>query len=323
MKTERVGIIGLGKVSGSIGLALREAEMGLEIIGADRDRRLLGEAKRIGLLDKASSNPLDVARVADILILSVPLSQQEDMFKIIGDDVQEHALVVDLTGLKGHGLELAGKHLRQGHYVGVRPVLAAEALAEGRTGIGAARADLFKDSVFCIMASGALDEDAVKTTVNLGRILGAKPFFLDPNEYDSLVKGVETMPGLVSAAMFRAITQATGWRDMLRFAGSTFNESTAALDNANLADLAYHDKAATLRWLDAVLAELQEMRRWLMDADQERLALLLEDMALERDRWLAERRENNWIEVEGSDEIGSVSLAGQLFGLVGRKKKSK
>lgn len=323
MKTERVGIIGLEKISGSIGMALREADMGLVVMGADLDRSLLAEAQRVGAVDKTSRNPLDVARVSDILIVSVPISQQADIFQIIGDDVQEHTLVVDLSDLKGPGLELARTHLRHGHYVGVSPVLAAEALADSRSDIGAARADLFRDSVFCIMASGTLDEDAVQTTVNLGRILGAVPFFLDANEYDSLVKGIQTMPGLVSAAIFRAVTSASGWRDMLRFAGSTFSDSTAGLDNVNLAGLAYHDKAATLRWLDAVLAELQEMRRWLMDADRERLALILEEMALERERWLGERRKNDWIEVEKPDEISSFSMAGQLFGFGSRKKKDK
>jgi prephenate dehydrogenase len=323
MKTERVGIIGLDKVSGSIGMALREADMGLELLGADKDRSLLGEARGVGAVDKTSGNPRDVAEVSDILILSLPVSQQTEMFQIIGDAVREHTLVVDLSDLKGPGLEVARTHLQQGHYVGVSPVLAAEALADGRSDINAARADLFKNSVFCIMASGTLDEDAVQTTVNLGRILGATPFFLDPYEYDSLVKGVETLPGLVSAAMFRAITRASGWRDMLRFAGSTFNESTAGLANPNLADLAYHDKAATLRWLDAVLDELKELRRWLLDEDPERLALILEEMAVERERWLEERRKNNWIEIESSEEISAFSIAGQLFGFGSRKKKKE
>jgi prephenate dehydrogenase len=323
MKTERVGIIGLEKVSGSIGLALKEADMGLEIIGADRDRRLVNEAKKLGIVDKSGSSPLDVARVADILVLSVPVSEKASIFELIGQDVQEHALVIDLSDLKGPGLDLAEEHLRQGHYVGVSPVLAAEALADSRSDLGAARGDLFRNSVLCIMAAGTLDEDAVQTTVNLGRILGATPFFLDAYEYDNLVKGVQTMPGLMSAAMFRAITGTSGWRDMLRFAGSTFNDSTAGLDNVDLADLAYHDKASTLRWLDAVLAELQEIRRWLMDEDQERLALILEEMALERQRWLEERRKNNWIEIEGAEELSTFSIASQLFGFGSRKKKKK
>ena len=110
---------------------------------------------------------------------------------------------------------------------------------------------------------------------------------------------------------------------MLRFAGSTFAESTAGLDNRNLADIAYHDKAATLRWLDAVLEQLQEMRRWLMDEDPERIALILEEMANERERWLYERRKNNWIELEPSEEISNFSITGQLFGFGSRKKSKK
>ena len=323
MKTERVGIIGLEKVSGSIGLALRAADMGLEILGADRDKRILSEAKKMGVLDKTSGNPLDVAKVADILILSVPVSEQAEMFQIIGPDVQEHTLVVDLSALKGPGLALAKEHLRQGHYVGASPVLAAATLTECRSDIGAARADLFANSVLCIMPSGTADPDAVKTTVNLGRVLGATPFFRDAYEYDSLMKGVETMPALVAAAIFRAVTQTTGWRDMLRFAGPIFAQSTAGLEDTSLATLAYHDKAATLRWLDAVLNELQEMRHWLADEDKERVSLILEEMAMEREQWLYERRQNNWIEVEPADEISSFSIAGQLFGFGSRKKSKK
>lgn len=323
MKTERVGIIGLDKVSGSIGLALREADMGLQILGADRDRNILNAAKNMGVLDNASGNPLDVAKVADIVILSAPMDELDQMFQIIGPDIQEHTLVVDLSALKGPGIRLAKEHLQQGHYVGASPVLAAAALSDGRSDISAARADLFKDSVLCIMPSGTVDQDAVQTTVNLGHILGSTPFFLDAYEYDSLMQGVETMPGLVSAAMFRAVTNATGWRDMLRFAGSTFAESTAGLDNAGLAELAYHDKAATLRWLDAVLAELQEMRRWLMDEDPERMNLILEEMGLQRERWLEERRQNHWIEAGDHDDLSSISITSQLFGFGSRKKGKK
>lgn len=321
MKTERVGIIGLEKVSGSIAMALRNADMGLEFVGTDRDRRLVNEATKLGILDRGSGNPSTVAKEADILILSVPLSEHANILQVIGEDVREHTLIVDLSDLKGQGLELAKEHLRKGHYVGVSPVLAAEALSESRADIGAARADLFKDSVFCVMAAGTVDEEAVQTTVNLGRILGATPFFLDAHEYDSLIQGVETMPGLVSAAMFRSVTKATGWRDMLRFAGSTFSESTASLANENLAGLAYNDRAATLRWLDAVLSELQELRRWLVSEDEERLALILEEMALERERWLEERRKNEWLEGDSSEDMSSFSLTGQLFRFGSRNKK--
>ena len=243
MKTECVGIIGLEKVTASIGMALRAADMGLSVVGTDRDKAVINEAKSIGALDKGSGSPLDVARTADVLILSVPVTDMDAMFQTIGPDVQEHTLIVDMSALKGQGLKLARQHLQQGHYVGTSPVLAAEMLADSRMGVGAARADLFANSVLCIMPSGTADPDAVQTTVSLGRILGATPFFLDAYEYDSLMHGVETTPALVGAALFRAVSQATGWRDMLRFAGSSFAMSTAGLENENLGQMAYHERS--------------------------------------------------------------------------------
>jgi prephenate dehydrogenase len=323
MKTERVGIIGLAKVSASIGMALRAADMSLQITGTDRDKAVISEAKSIGALDQGSGSPLDVAKTSDILILSVPVADMDAIFQTIGPEVQEHTLIVDMSAIKGLGLKLAGQHLQQGHYVGASPVLAAAALAGGRTDVGAARVDLFADSVLCIMPSGTADPEAVKTTVSLGRILGATPFFLDAYEYDSLMHGVETAPALLGVALFRAVTQAAGWRDMLRFAGSTFAMSTAGLESENLGEMAYHDQAATLRWLDSVLEELQELRRWLADEDHERVSLILEEMALERERWLHERRQNNWVEVEPADELSSIGIAGQMFGLASRKKGKK
>jgi prephenate dehydrogenase len=323
MKTEVVGIIGLDKVSGSIGLALRAADLGLEVLGTDRDRKTVNEARRIDVLDRVKRNPVEVAKLSDILILSVPTPDMDAIFQRIGPEVQEHTLIVDMSAIKGQGLKLAGQHLQQGHYVGTSPVLAAAALADGRTDVGAARVDLFADSVLCIMPSGTADPEAVKTTVSLGRILGATPFFLDAYEYDSLMHGVETAPALLGVALFRAVTQAAGWRDMLRFAGSTFAMSTAGLESENLGEMAYYDKAATLRWLDSVLEELQELRRWLVDEDQERISLILEETALGRERWLHERRQNNWVEVESADDLSSVGVAGQLFGFGSRKKGKK
>ena len=78
-----------------------------------------------------------------------------------------------------------------------------------------------------------------------------------------------------------------------------------------------------MRWLDAVLEELQELRGWIADEDQERVALILEEMGLERERWLYERQRNNWVEVEPADELSSISIASQLFGFGSRKKGKK
>lgn len=164
------------------------------------------------------------------------------------------------------------------------------------------------------MPSPAAEPKAVETAVNLGTLLGAKPFFLDADEYDTLVLGVEGVPGLMAAALFRAITQSTGWRDMLRFANLPFAQATQPLeDGESLALHALNDKQATLRWLDAVIAELKEVRRWVFEGEQEQLAAHLEKLDMERERWLNERAENDWEEVSRSN-FKPLSLTEHFLG---------
>jgi prephenate dehydrogenase len=230
-------------------------------------------------------------------------------------------LILDLSLLKSRGQQWADKFVERGHYVGVCPILAADFLADGRSSLEAASPDLFRNSIFCIMASARTDPQAVETAINVGRSLGAKPYFLDAAEFDGLVQGVETLPRLAAAALFQAAHKAAGWRDTARFAGLTFAQSTSFLEaNEGIVALALHDKTITLRWLDSLITELQEVKRWLYHEDEETLAAILETLSIDREKWLHERRKNDWL--EGSpEEIEVPSIFGSFWGR--RPKKNE
>lgn len=322
MKTETVSIIGLDRITGSIALALAATDLGLTILGYDYDRSKVDEAKMLKIIDKGVSKVFNAAAAADILLLNVTLDKQEDTIKAIGEEVREHTLILDLSGLKSPGIKWADEYIKLGHYVAVSPILAASRLSDGREGVDAASPNLFSQSVFCLMPSSNADPEAVNTAVNMGRILGSQPYFLDPLEYDAFIQGLVTIPGLLAMALFRAVNQSAGWRDMLRFAGLDFARSTAALQNRNLPALAHHDQASTLRWLDAVIQELQQIRHLLIDSDPERMEIILEQLSIDRERWLAEREKNDWLEDTSSDMSG-LSLTGQMFGLGMKKRGDK
>jgi prephenate dehydrogenase len=327
MRAQTLTIIGLERLGASIGLAIKAANAGLTIIGHDRSRDLAQEAKdKVGAIDRVELNLFSAAAAADILVLAVPLTELEAVLPAIGADVQPHALVLDLSALKGMGLRWAERYLTAGHYVGARPVLAAAYLNDGRFDTAAATPDLFKNSVFCLMPSAKADPAAVETAVAFGRLLGAVPYFVDPFEYDSLAQGLETLPGLAGVALFNAVQNATGWRDMLRFANASFAQATQPLQNGtDLTRLALNDQAATLRWLDALMAELATLRRLVQEGDRELIDLTLGNVLLHHERWLQERRENNWVEgVEQSFERPSASdalLGGWLSGKLKKDDK--
>lgn len=326
MKARTVTIVGMDRVGVSIARALKATPAELEIIGHDRYRELAQKAKdELGAIDKAEWNLVTAAAAADILVLSVPLAELETTLMVISDEIQPHTLLLDLTPLKSHGGRLAGQYLKRGHYVGVVPVLSAPYLKDGRDSIDAALPDLFKNSVFCLMPSPTADPQAVETAVNFGRLLGAVPYFVDPMEYDSLAQGIETLPALAAAALFAALQKSTGWRDMLRFANSTFAQATQPLhQGTDITGQALYDKASTLRWLDAYLQELTELRRLIQSGDTDMIDLTLGNLLVQRERWLQERAENEW--VEGAEvKVDRPSIGDQFLGgwLGGKLKKDQ
>lgn len=323
MKAQTVTIIGLNRASAAIGLALKASPLEMNIIGHDADRAQSEAAKAINAIDKTEWNLISAVSKADILVLALSAAELQETFPLFGEDVQPHALVLDFSSLKGQGLALAQKHLRRGHYVGVQAVLSATALLDGRLDLATAQADMFRDSVFCLMPAATAEPKAVETAVNFGRILGGVPYFVDPHEYDSLLQGIATIPGLMAAAVFSAVNQATGWRDILRFADLPFALTTAPLqDGTEIAHLALHNKPATLRWLDAFIGELQTMRRLVQQDEPELLHATLLDLQTRRAKWLRERDENNWVEIATQD-VETRGLSEQMLGswLGGKRKK--
>ncbi len=326
MKAQTVTIVGMNRVGVSIARALKASGAGLTVVGHDRIRELAQDAKeKLGAIDRVEWNLVTAAAGADILVLAVPLTELENTLVVIGEDVRPHTLVLDLGALKAQGLRWADRYLQAGHYVGVVPVLSAAYLNDGRDEAAAATADLFRNSVFCLLPSAKADPQAVDTAVTFGRLLGASPYFIDPIEYDSLAQGIETLPGLAGAALFSAVQKSTGWRDMLRFANSSFALATQPLvQGTDLASLALNDKAATLRWLDALLNELVALRQLILEGDREVIDLTLGNILIQRERWLKERTVNEW--VEGVETpVDHPSMGEQLLGgwLGGKVKKDK
>ena len=315
MKTQTITIIGLDRIGASIGLAIKKSPLDVTLIGHDPDEAKGQTAKQtVQAIDKFERNLVSAARMADILVITAQIADIQNILQVIGSEVQPHTLVIDLSSLKRLGLNWAKLHMQQGHYVGAVPVLAAKYLADGRSQTTDATPDLFKNSAFCLMPSPKAEPQAVETAVNFGILLGALPYFVDPDEYDGLMQGTETLPALVSLAMFNALQQSPGWRDMLRFAGRPFALSTLALENdRNIPLHALQNKQATLRWLDAMVNELKEVRRLVYSEEQEILAALAEQLAIERAKWLDSREKNDWDERQ-SPPIERRSMASHLFG---------
>ncbi len=311
----RVTIIGLGCVGSSIGLALRQQEPSLEVMGHDIDSSVAHKAAQMGAVSKTHWNLPAACEGAGLVILALPLPALRDTLAVLGPHLEKGCVVTDTATLKVPVLEWARRHLPEGiRFISGAPV-PGPAVGEGEslTGPEAARADLFEDGLYCITPAHDTAPEAVTTLLELVQTLGARPLFLDPLEYDGLQAGVGDLPGIIAVALLQATVGSPGWADMRKVAGYDFAAVTrpAGADPGDLRTKLLLNRANLLRRLDMFLEELGRVRQWLLEEDEGALQEACAGAAEGRTRWLGERARGMWEEGPGPAEIPS---AGEQFG---------
>ena len=256
-------VVGLGLMGGSLGLALREA--GWSVTGLDRDPAAAAEAARRGAIGQALPS-LEEAAGSDLVVLAVPVLAVRRLLA----EIPAGTLVTDVASTKAEVLAWAAE--AGVDFVGGHPLCGSE-----RSGVEAARADLFQGAVWALTRRHPLIESMVVAT-------GARPFVVDAEEHDRLVAGTSHAAFAISAAYMLAAADSADWpamaplsaggfRDMTRLAGGDA-EMYAGVLATNAANVEQR-----LREFQTKLAELvaqlegdpEAVRGWFERARQARL----------------------------------------------------
>jgi prephenate dehydrogenase len=312
----QITIVGLGMIGASMGLALRQAGVASVVIGHDKEIGIANQARKLEMVDKTEWNLISACEKADLIILATPIGAIEPTLKAIAAYLRPGCVVIDTATLKAPVLAWAEAILpKEVHFVGTDPIITSQPPAgiEARaTGLKAARADLFKDALFCLVPAPQADPSAVKLAADLAEVLGAKPFFLDATEHDSLLAAVEHLPAIATLALLEMAIGQPSWTEMRKLAGPPFELAThlASTDPSSYSDLAVANRDNLARWIDALSASLASLRQALTEGTQEALAERFVAAVVERDRWLNDRATGQLLETA---PIGQMPGKAEMF----------
>lgn len=306
--TREVLIIGLREVGASIGLALRASDPQLECSGWDRSAVAARQAQKIGAVNRLVLSPARTARHADLVVLALPSAEVHDFLEVLAPNLAEGALVVEAGSLKAEAVGWAAELLPPGrHFVGVVPVIGAEQLQSGPPGIEAPSADLFRGTLLGMAVPPGTPAEAIDRALQLGEILGARPFFIDPGEVDAVVATIEDLPALLGAALLHVASSQPGWREVRRLAGRPFGATVASgalTDGESLCAALALNRLNVISRLDLLIEELQSLRGMLADGEPNALAQHLDEAVRVHKDWMAARLRGTW----GEDEIESADV---------------
>lgn len=251
---QRVGIVGLGLIGGSIALAARQTWPEGLVIGVDR-KDVLERAMVLHAIDVAADDPIVLAE-ADLVILAAPIQQNLELLADLSDNVAGSAVITDTGSTKREMVEAARSLPARLTFVGGHPLGGA-----ARGGIEHARPDLFTGRPWLFTPHKGHDIQALEQLKSFATGLGAVPRTLSPEEHDCLLAFISHLPQLTVSALMHVVGEAAG-DEGLSLSGRGLQDTTRLASSP--ADI-WKEVCATNAdevgsALDALIAVLRQLR---------------------------------------------------------------
>lgn len=286
MLFKQVAILGVGLLGGSLGRALRERKLAGRVIGCVRRERSLAECRRARAVDEATLDWETAVATSDLVVFCTPIAQMAPLFRRLAPHWQRGALVTDVGSVKGSVVrELEPLARRAGvHFVGGHPMAGSE-----KSGVLAARADLYDGAVCILTPTARTPVAALRRTETLWQGVGARVLRMTPGQHDRLVARSSHLPHLLASQLVhhtlgraddaqRALC-ATGFRDTTRVASGS-PEMWRDIAVANARNLA--------REVARFGRELARLEAVLRRADGHALERFFREAKARRDAWCAD-----------------------------------
>jgi prephenate dehydrogenase len=329
MATLSVALLGLNRMSASIGLALhRYIKKGgkhqFQITGYDFSADNEKQAKKMGAIDRSEHQVSNAAAETDLLIINVSYEEVEKTYRNIARDLRPGVVILDMSPLKEPSLQWAKQYLGEEHHlIGFTPIVNPRYLFRSQQNIEEAEEDMFDDSAILLTPSASCAKEAVDLAFNFAAILGSKPRFLDPIEHDTLLAQTVQMPRLLGIILFYDLMKQDNWNDLKWFTNPDFGVLTRPLFDHHpdaLRDEFMNNNQAIARGLDRLINSLQQYRDALQSSDKNAVEGVIVDAAKEYESWVNSRYRADWDTVnQPGDPKGSTFMHGLLGGALADK----
>lgn len=258
----RIGIVGLGLVGGSIAMAARRLWPRALVVGVDRND-VLEAAQRLHAIDVAADD-LGMLREVELVVLAAPVGENIRLMGELADAVDGEAIVTDVGSTKQAIVAAAGALPPRLTFVGGHPLAGA---AHG--GIAHASAELFRGCPWILTPAepaAAAEVAALARVEAFVRTLGGRPVVMSAADHDRLVAWISHLPQLAASALMAVVGEAVS-AEGLALAGPGLRDTTrlASSPGRVWADICRTNEAAVGEALDALIGLLGELPKQLGD----------------------------------------------------------
>jgi len=283
IKLDKVAIIGVGLLGGSIGLALRAAGFSGQRVGIGRRASSLRKALDCDAVDEVTQDVAKGVGDAQLVVLCTPIGHFETLLRQLGPALSPGTYVTDVASTKTTVVQIAHRLLpKTVRFVGSHPMAGSE-----KMGVEFARADLFERALCVLTPTPRTDPSTIRWMRSFWETLGAHTATVTPKQHDILLARVSHLPHAVATALVQLSLRGSA----IDFAGPGFADVTriASGDPNMWTDIFRTNRKAMMQGIDQLITELTKLRGRLERDDEKAIHDWLEAGKNARDQWIAKR----------------------------------
>ena len=220
---ERLAIIGVGLIGGSLARALRGAGAVGEIIGCGRSVENLELAFDLGVIDGCTRDPAVAVEDADMVFIATPLGVMRGVFERIRGKLRDDAVITDGGSVKGSvvadAVAVFGEvpaRLVPGH-----PIAGTE-----HSGVGASFPELYHNRRVILTPMPQTDADAVAKVRAMWQAAGAQVTDMDVAHHDEVLAATSHLPHMLAFGLVDLLARQQDNAEIFRYAAGGFRDFT-------------------------------------------------------------------------------------------------
>jgi prephenate dehydrogenase len=267
-----VTIIGVGLISGSFALALKQKGFAKNIIGVSKTQASIDKALSLGIINEAL--PLkEAVEKSDFIYIAIPVDATIPMLLKVMDLITTQQIVADAGSTKLSMCKAVENHPMRKQFVATHPMWGTE-----YSGPQAAVNNAFAGRACVICEKEKSNNEAVAKVETLYKSMGMHMIYMDAISHDMHAAYISHISHITSFALANTVLEKEKEEDAIfELAGGGF-ESTVRLAKSNPAMWAPIFMQNKENVLDVLNEHITQLRKFKASLEKENLPYLIELM---------------------------------------------
>ncbi len=256
-----IGIIGLGLMGGSLGLALKKFHKKYHVIGYDHNKRHQEEALLLNLVDEVYEEFEDIKK-CEVIFLTIPVDAIITTIKKL-EDISKDKTIIDFGSSKSKISNSISQDIRE-LVVTAHPMTGTE-----KFGPTASIDGLYKDKIMVVCDREKSGKLQLERAIEIFNDIETRIIFMDADEHDRHAAFISHMPHAVSYAIANSVMKQEDSDNIIALAGGGFRSmSRIAKSSPNMwEDIFRQNRENLLESIEAFSQELEMCRQMIEDRD--------------------------------------------------------